>query len=390
MPLQKGFWESLDVSIDDIIENETKLEDVRERLTIKLEDLFGDCNDIVREYYGVTGNSLKETICSLYSTSIDNFRELYALATYSENKSNSDFIYETAATTLKGPITKQITEKTINSRLLLLPLFKTKSDILYDIHYGHILQCKPMRKFESNNKLTTVLQFETINRKQIDSMLKEFEERSKSKVKRQIKLWRYKTDSNSALIVFRREKRLRSKVKKIDKNDFLKTSDEKIFIFRNGGNDLEVCSSKEKGIVKTAEFIIYKLTKQRIKYLEFVDQYPIDAVKEFIERLVSGKIENCSLLSLRAQNVALDNSPTIELLCEDNAVPALIDLQRNHGLSLLEKTEELLNLRIQLNGRSYLLRTSIDEKDVRFTLDNRNLREDQKHTLSEFLKSQLD
>lgn len=389
MPLQRDFWESLDVSIDDIIENESKLDDVRKRLTNKLESLFGDCNSLVKQYYGVSGDSLQETIFALFSSSIDNFRELYALATYSENKVNSDYLYEIAITHLTGPITKQVADKTINSRSLLLPLFKTNQDILYDVHYSHLLQCKPVRKFQSNNKLTTSLPFKSTNESKIGSILEEFEAESKAKVKRETKLWRYKTDGANTLVVFRREKRLRSKVSKVERNEYYKTGDQKILLFKDGGNILEICSAKEKRIVKIAEFIFYKLTKQRIKYQELISQYKITRVRQFINDLISNKIENNSLLSVRVQNVALENSPTVELFCEEDVVPALDDLNTNHGLSLLEKTEELLSLGIRLDERAYTLRTMVEGEEIKFLLDNRNLREEDKHKLSAFLEKQM-
>lgn len=224
--------------------------------------------------------------------------------------------------------------------------------------------------------------------KKIDSLLKEFEEKSKAKVKLQTKLWRYKTDGINALIVFRKEKRLRSKLSKVDKNEYHKTGNQKILLFKDGGNVLQVCS-KEKRIVKIAEFLVYKLTKQRIKYNELISQYKITKVKEFIDNLRSKKIENCSLLSVREQNVALENSPTFELFCEDDAVPALDDLNKNHGLSLLENIAELLSLRIRLDERAYTLRTMTEGDLITFLLDNRNLREEDKDKLSLFLEKQM-
>lgn len=390
MPLQREFWESLGVPIEDLIENETKLDDVRKRLTHKMEALFGDCNSLVKKYYGIAGNSLLETISALFSSSKDNFREVYALVTYSENKTNSDFIYEAAAAMqLKGPISKQIAEKTINSRSLLLPLLKTNQDTLYDIHYAHILQCKPVRKFEPDNKLITLLPLKNIDSNHIDSILIAFEKKSKAKVKRQTKLWRYKQDGTAALIVFRREKRLRSKLNKVDKNEYHITGDQKILLFKNGGNTLEICSLREKRSVKIAEFIVYELTKQHIKYQEIICQYEISKVKEFIDDLIANKIENSSLLSVRVQNVALENSPTMELFCEDDVVPALEDLNKNHGLELLEKTEEILNIRIRLDERPYTLRTRVKGNEMKFILDNRNIREEEKDKLSLFLKEQM-
>jgi hypothetical protein len=389
MPLDREYWESLDVSIQDIIDNETKLDDVQERLEHKLEGLFGDCNTLIKDYYNVRGSTLYESIYSLFINNKDDFRELFALATYSENKVNSEFITELANKHLKSGIATKIAGQTGSSLSLLLPLLKTNPDLLYDIHYAHILQCKPVREFRINSKLPTPAPFAKIDNKKIDAFLQEFEDRSKAKVKLPSKVWRYKTDGNTALIVYRREKRLRSRLSKIEKNEYHKTGSQKIILFRDGGNILQVCSKDQK-IVKISQFVLNKLTNEQIRYSEVINQFNIKKLKEFIDSTVSHKIDDCLLLSIRVQNVALQSSsPTIELSCDDDAAPALEDLNKNYGLLLLDKIEELQSFRIKLESRSYTIRTIVEDDVVTLLLDNRNIREENKDTLMLFLEKYL-
>lgn len=389
MPLNRLYWESLDVSIDDIIENETKLSDVQERLEHKLEDTFGACHNLIKNNYNISGRTLYDSLTHLFIHSRDDFRELYALAVYSENKVNSDFILQLANKSLKTGMGEQIVQQTGSVRSLLLPVYKANPDLLKDVHYAHILQCKPVREFRLHNDLVSSLPFNTLNEQKIDEILEEFEEKSKTKIKLPSKVWRYKTDGKTALIVFRREKRLRSKLSKVEKNEYHKTGNQKIILFKNGGNSLEICSKDQK-TVKISQFIVYKMTNQKIKYDEIISQYELKKVKQFIDDVVAKRVEDCLLQSIRIQNVALKNSsPTIELFCDDDLAPVLADLSTNNGLPLLDKIEELLSFRIKLRDRMYTIRTIISENLVTFLLDNRNIGEENKNALLVFLEEHL-
>lgn len=389
MPLDREYWESLDVSIQDIIDNETKIDDVQERLEHKLEHLFGDCNALIKDYYTVKGVSLYDSVYWLFINNKENFRELYALANYSENKVNSEFIVELANKHLKSGLGTRIMDQTGSFRSLLLPLFKANVDLLYDIYYAYTLQCKPMREFRTNSKLSSPAPFETIDAKKIDAFLQEFEDKSKAKVKLPSKVWRYKTDGKTALIVYRREKRLRSKLSKIEKNEYHKTGNQKIVLFKDGGNTLQVCSKDQK-IVKISQFILNKLTNQKISYSEIISQYSLIKLKEFIDNIVAQRVTDCRILSIRVQNVALQSSsPTIELTCDDDAASSIEDLNKNHSLPLLDKIDELQSFRIRLKNRHYTIRTIIEDDMVKLLLDNRNIREENKDTLLLFLEANL-
>jgi hypothetical protein len=245
MPLDREYWESLDVCLEDIIDDEKRLSDVQEHLANKLEDVFGNCNSLVKEYYNAKGSQLYSTVSYLFIHSKDDFRELYALAKYSENKLNFQYIEKMADRHLKGMLPKRIIQQTQSERSLLLPLFKANPDTLYDIHYSHILQSRIAKQYSIARPLDEPIPFKNLDKSEIDAILRELEEKSKAKFKLQTKVWRYKPTKNSALIVFRKEKKLRSRVSKVDRNEYHKTGAQKIISFKDSGNILQV-SSKDK------------------------------------------------------------------------------------------------------------------------------------------------
>ncbi len=391
MPLDKEYWESLDVCVADIIEDENRLPSVEEHVANKLESAFGNCNSLIKEYYDdAKGSYLSNTVSSLYIHNKADFRELYALAKYSENKRNSRIIEEVTAKHLKHSNLQQVLRQTKRTQSLLLPLFKKNPDALYDIHYAHILQSKRAKQYDLVKRLDEPISFELLlDKDKIDVILKEIEDKSNAKVKLQTKVWRYKPTEESTLIVFRKEKKQRSENPTVDKNEFHKSGVQKIISFRDGGSILLV-SSKDKKTVKIAEYIVYKVTNQRLRYEQHLNQCELQKFKGFIDNLASYKIKDCSLTSVRVQNVGLKHSsPTIEVFCDEDAVPAINDLDKDHTLSLLDKPEEFLGFKIILNENPYSIRTIINGSIVTFSTDNRNIREENKDELSKFFDKHL-
>jgi hypothetical protein len=191
------------------------------------------------------------------------------------------------------------------------------------------------------------------------------------------------------LIVYRRQRRLRSKVSKLEKNDYYQTGSQKIILFLDGGNILQVCSTDKK-IIKISQFVIHKLTNQKIRYNEVISKFRLQKFKNFIDDMVAHKIDDCSLASLRMQNVSLKNSsPTIELYCEEDASQALDDLSTHNGLPLLDKIEEMQSFRMRLKERIYSIHTVIEDDEVILLIDNRNIRAESKDTLLLFLEKHL-
>jgi hypothetical protein len=252
------------------------------------------------------------------------------------------------------------------------------------------LQCVTLRKFVCEPEITKPLPLKDIDYAKMDAVLQEFEKRRRAKLRRPVKLWWFDTVGDNGRIVFRREKNARSKLKLVERNEFRKTGDEKVFIFKKGGNALEICSPRElKRTLKVAEFIIHKLTRQDVVYHEVINSYKIAMVDEFVRRLVSSEIKDVTLLSIKVRNVPLANSPIMELQCSESVVPAVEDLEENHGLFLVTRSADILSLRIQLEGRAYTLKSRLEGDEIELLSDNRNLRDSDKDRLSQFLTEQI-
>jgi len=391
MTVSTEFWESLGISIDDIVDKETEMkEGICRRLAHKLEKLSEDYFQLVKDTFKTSGDSFPEILQSLYSSSRDEFIELFALAEFAEKKINPEIIYEVASGKLTGGIARRNSEKTVDSVAVLLPLLKSNPESIRKIYYDYLTQRSAMKKFISEPRLSNPLTLSRFSSKKIESLLQEFERTRRAKQKRPVKLWWFDNDDEKGRVVFRREKNARSQLKLVGRNVFHKTGDEKIFIFREHGNVLEMCSRREpKLTVKIAEFILRKLTRQNVKYVEVINHYDSAKVDEFINRLKLDEIENAKLLSVRIRNAPLVNSPMVELQCSECLVPTIKDLEENHNLSLITRSADILSLRIQFDGRAYNLKTRVEGNEIEFISDNKNLRDLDKQKISQFLTEQI-
>jgi hypothetical protein len=392
MTLPNEYWESLGISIEDITDREAQLKGkICRRLANKLEKLSEDCLPELRRTYKVRGKSLLEALQFLYHRSKDEFRELFALAVFAERKINPEIIYSIASRKLNdSSLSRRISDKTIDSLTLLLILLKDDPQNLRQIYYDYLTQRSTFKKFVCEPRLSDRMVLNRFGFEKIESLLQEFETTRSYKQNRPVKLWWFDSDDEKGRIVFRREKSARSELRLVRRNEFHKTGDEKIFLFSDYGNVLDVFSRREPSrTVKIAEFIVRKLTGQKARYHEVINQYDSVKVDEFIDRLITGKIGNAKLLSIKVRNVPLVNSPMIELACSESLMPTLKDLEENHDLNLMTRSADVLSLRIQVDGRAYSLRTRAEGNEIEFITDNRNLLDTEKGKISEFLTEQI-
>ncbi|MGD0072401.1 MAG: hypothetical protein ABSB71_12685 [Candidatus Bathyarchaeia archaeon] len=390
MTLQKEFWESLGIPINDIIEKEKELGDkISKRLANKLTFLSEDFGPFVKEYYKVEGDTMHDLTSNLYLTSKDNFIELNALALFADKRISPDIINSTASNVLSPEIAERIVQGTVDSTALLLPLFKLNPNLLYQIYYEHLCQCKSFRRFKSNPELSSEIPFSKIDNKEIDKILKDFEKTRRRNLQRPIKAWWFDTKDGKCRIIFRREKRASSEIKLVKKTIFARKGDEKIFIFSGTGNVLEMCSREPIRTLKIAEFLINKLTGLTITYKEVLFNYKTDRLDEFMKRLLSDEIENLTLIGIKTKNVPLPNSPTLEIGCQSSITSAVNTLQQKHGLPITSNSADILNLRIQFDEREYTLRVNALGDTIELLSDNRNIPAEEKGKLGLLLEKEI-
>lgn len=388
----KGYWESLGVSIDDLTDSQVRLKSkIYRRLKNKLERQSEHWFRVISKTYGIRASSEVEILEKVNSTSSVEFINLMALAAFADFRINPKIIYDVARSQLGEVYAGRIDDHSIDSNAILLPLFKERPASLKQIFYEYLIQRSELSKYAPVTPLDTPVSLGSLKFEQIDDLLRKYELGRRASLRREIKLWWLDTSQDSARIIFRREKNIRSQLKLVRTNQYFKTGDEKIFIFTNGGNSLSFLSKREpKRTLKIAEYLVYRLSGARRKYERVISQHPIEMLGGFISRLLSNRVRGVTLVSVRVRNAPVYGSPDIEVSSLGSDVtPSIRDLESSHGLPILEHPEDMLGFAIRMGTRIVRVRTEIQGETVTLLLNNRNLREKDKTAVSEFITRQM-
>jgi len=387
MPLDRSYWESLDVCIDDITDLERTLGN---KISKRLANKFGENPDleiIIKDYYNVSGDSLSNLLTSLNSKSKEQFQELYAIAIFASKRISPEIIYEIASNRLEGVLATRASKKVVDPNALLLPLFKKNANTLMEIFYEHLFQCKSFKRYKCQPELKISSPFKKLDKNRMDIILQTFEKSQPDP--RPIKCWWIDHENDNLRLVFRRERKAHSHLKMVLNNSFIKTADEKFFVFKKDGNILELCSRAPQQTLDIAESIIKQVTDQTVEYYELINRYKLSNLDNFINRILSNQIPDITLTKVRVRNAPVVNSPTIEVACKGSSIPSLNDLNEKHSLRLIKNSADIESFRIKIQGRYYTLRSDVEGDNVSLLSDNRNIREKDKEKLSLFLDEHI-
>jgi hypothetical protein len=389
MTAQKGFWEEIGISIDDLLANQTETESVQNLLT-KLQSLSAEALPNVKDLFAVPGDSLIDVLWALRTKSSPDFFDLYALVTFAERSIDPEIIYKVAAGKFEDDFNRRVETKTIEPAIIMIALLRYNPESIRKIFYDHEIQKSSSKRYISVRQLDAPIEMVNVEAKTIERLLEEHELKKAPRNRRPVKLWWFDKSDSVLTIVFRREKAESTRIKLVSRNMFEKTGDEKTFKIMNNGNSIDIYSKREPIRTKQfAEYIVGQLTGKTVTYDASNGFRDPLCIEKFITRLCKNCIPNTKLLNIRVKNTPLANSPTIELDCAECLVPALDELNETHGLSLLQAPQNLISLIIKHNDHQYRLKSQIKDGKITLVFDNRNLRGNDKEQMNRFLDEQL-
>ncbi|MGA2663946.1 MAG: hypothetical protein ABSF83_03295 [Nitrososphaerales archaeon] len=387
----EDFWESLEISIDDVVREHGRTRaQLYKWLGNKLSQQSRYWYSTICQTYRVMGDGLAEVVSRLDRDSPSDFRNLIGLAVFAGHNINQKIIFEECRSNLDREWIERIEKREIDSAAILLPLFQHDPKLLTRIYYEHLIESSSIEGHILNPQLGNELDFTRFTQDDVGALLSSYEESLDERSRRDTKLWWFTSDGNRMRIVFRREKKLSSMVKKVRRNEFLKGGDEKILIFREGGNRLDLASKRQpKTTLKIAEFIIKRVTNVEAIYEPIVNQLSVERFGKFIRSLRLGEIEGAVLVSFTARNAPLTGSPTMEVNCMDaDVTPALSDLAQ-YGVDITNNPSDVQKFGVRVHSHTYTIRATIDDQTVSLSVDNRYLSEEDKARIGTFLAERV-
>ncbi|WP_456330730.1 hypothetical protein [Archaeoglobus sp.] len=255
--------------------------------------------------------------------------------------------------------------------LIILLHFKHKdalTDLIYDFF---IRKCKFNRYIPDPRPQVERIE---LDKETVENLLNTYERRRKKR-RQESKVWWFKETENEWIIVFRRSRLKSAPIKLVDRNEFVRLADLKVFKIRKDLSVVEIYTKKEeKTMVKFVENLIKDLTHTDIKLLKEERKFPEEKMNALISRWMRGQDADVKLLEAGFMNFPLADSPKVIIKTQDEELGienALTDLRETYGLVLDESDYEYV--RVRFRGRKFTMKFFREGKDVSITFDYRGL-----------------
>jgi hypothetical protein len=381
------FWQSLDVSVDDILELGTRGTKPPKRLFNKLKDTNG-WFEIITEVFGKQYENLLDALENLYSSNKDDFYSIFMSAEFGSSL-DVDSIKKRLPETVKEKYQDMLSSGKVAYETMVLPIFKEHRATLQDIFYNVTINKASLKTYESNSAVDAEDALSKVTWKRLEKFFQKM--KKKKIVKRNIKLWWFEFRDGRLRILVRLEGVKRKPVHLVDTNSFIRIAGPRIVIFSDGGKKIQVSSRGRDGIAKWAGELIRELTKKDVVYLQSIYTFESDKVAEFLNGLVEERIRNIALIEVQKMNFDIEGNPTITIHSPgpEPLNKSIKDLESNRGLTVISRMDDILSITIAVKGRSYKLMTKTKEGKTTILFDNRNLPEAEKDELEDVLKKSV-
>jgi len=380
------YWERLDVSLEDILE---ETENIREKIITKVVNKLGQNDDwlkVLRVVLGKEGD-LQSILSDLYAHKRDTFYEIYASAKFSDRIVDQSLIRKKADRILTAKYSETLALKLEDPKPLTLPLFLVNADALVDLYYDDLLGKSSIRSYFYEHTTSALHDFSALNKQQVQRFIQGYERTRRKSQRRRSRIWWLINEDGKIKIFFRREKKGRTAVRKVDHNEFIKTADWKIFVFSENGKKLDVVSNREpKRAVKIANYVASQIFGIEIAYEEKHTEIPRATLQGFVTAI---KTQSIDILELRVRNAPIDGSPYLDLRSNssNSLNKAVTDLAEINQLNLLSDPTKIQSAKIRLKGKTFNIKFEPVGSYIRIVCRNKGYGEKERRVIEEFFNS---
>lgn len=378
----KAFWQSLDVSTEDIMELGTNGSKPVQKLLSRLKD--PGWLEVINDTYNKNFDTLKEAIEELYSFHKNEYYTIFAITEFCSIVDNP-VIKERLPEKIRAKYEAGIAGSRIGYESLLLPIMKQDRNVLLDMFY-EVVFSKPSRKtYRCDSQIDAEEILARLDRKEVEAFFSKL--MKDRKIKRQVKLWWIKSENGKTRIALRLETTKRKSIHQVSTNTFIKMAGDRLMVISDKGNTIEVSSKERDAIARWVGMLLTSKLKEQISYSQQIRIYESDKVSNFIQRLREEQVKDMAWTRIEFKNASVANSPIIAVE-SSNMEPvneSVKDLETKHNLPVTSKVEDILNVNVMVKGRSYKLKIKTHEGKTNVLFDNKNLAEKEKDEVERLL-----
>ena len=379
---QITFWLNLEIPVEDFLEeekiNKTKFtRKIFNRLKHKSKNWFDALN--------IKGISDEETIQKL--------RDLYS----SDNKVINAYCCSWFAHKLSNPsLVSSFAIKNFNlvsknlekdDQILSYLLYETNKDYLVDLYYEHFLQKIQMETYLSNY-VSSFKVTQNLTKDTAQKILDKYEKKRKNKRQRS-KVWWFKEDDSSWIILFRRSRLKRVPIKQVDRNNFMMTADLKAFKIDKNFANVYLYSKKEPSrMAKCASLFAKELAHLNLDYLKQEKISSTTKVNNFISNIQTKPKSDLKIIEICFKNFPLDDNPTMILKSQDeeginNSIQQLKNERKYPG------EQNVLYIKLSYKNKKFDVKFNRKGENTGIALNYRGLIQKGREEILAFLDKEL-
>jgi|GEM_PF-1965462 len=317
------------------------------------------------------------------------FCQIFALKKFSDTIEDMDMIINKAKDVLgeEYPIYEVLTEE--DPRGLILPIFHRSRDAIIDLYCDNVLKRSSIRTYNS------ILGFREgqpaqVTIESVQRILDSYQ-RGMRGDRRKIHVMWVMAHDGKIKIIFRKDKRSTTVIKKTIHNEAIKTADQKIFVFSDNGSKLSAYLGREpKKTVEIAQHLAGKLFARTMIFNEDIIKKPVIFLDRFINAIQETNPQRVKLFAITTVNTPLSNLPKIEIRSRGRETinQNIIELaSTSHALPLILSHSDLQNATIQIQEQKFKLHFEIEGENVIIKCSDKGYNAEKKQIISEYFDS---
>ena len=335
------------------------------------------------------GDGLFSFLQTQYHQNKTFFCQIYALKKFSDSIGNTELIINKARVVLgdEYPIYEVLAED--DPRGLILPIFHRSRDAIIDLYCDNVLKKSSIKTYNSISGFSQDRPSQ-ITQESVQRIMDTYQ-RGKRGDRRKIHVMWVMSQNGEIKIIFRRDKRSTTVIKKTAHNEAIKTADQKIFVFSENGSKLSAYLGREpKKTLEIAQHIAGKLFGRSMIFNEDIIKKPVIVLDRFIAAIQQTDNQRVKLFAITAVNTPLSNFPKIEIRSRGRGLinQNIIELSSSsHALPLVTSHSDLQNATVQIQEQKFKLHFEIEGENVIIKCSDKGYNAEKKRIIAEYFDS---
>ena len=272
--------------------------------------------------------------------------------------------------------------------LLIFLLYLKHKEVLVDLSYDFLIRKSKFNRYVPESPPLDVGKVQ-LDKEMAQALLDKYESRRKRR-RQKSKIWWFKETEKEWIIVFRRSRLKSVPIKLVDRNEFIRLADLKIFKIRKDFSLVEIYTKKEeKTLVKFVENFAKDLANINLKLVKEERRYPQEKINKLISEWISGQEKDVRLLEVAFRNFPLMDSPTVIIKAQDE------ELGIENALKELKECDWTLDMndceyvRLKFQGKRFTIKFVRNGENVSIVLDHRGLSLDDKEKILNYIDKKV-